>query len=129
MKRRRHIRVPLVLMMALALLAATGCKKEKEHLNVPDSSVQGLWVKSGTQEYWRYNSDHTGVTWDESDDISESESNLRYTWEIRGGDELMMVSSGEMGNQFVPKTYTITEINSTTMKWESYGMEYTLKKR
>jgi hypothetical protein len=69
------------------------------------------------------------VTWDESEDISESESNLRFTWEIANDDELRMVSSGEMGNQFVPKNYTVTEISSTTMKWEdAFGLTYTLNK-
>lgn len=127
MKNKRYIIWALVGALTLGCLA--GCKKRVVHINVSEGQVVGVWVKNNTREYWRYDSDNTGVTWDESEDISESESNLRFTWEIANDDELRMVSSGEMGNQFVPKNYTVTEISSTTMKWEdAFGLTYTLNK-
>lgn len=127
MKNKRYIIWALVGILTLGCLA--GCKKRVVHINVSEGQVVGVWVKNNTREYWRYDSDNTGVTWDESEDISESESNLRFTWEIANDDELRMVSSGEMGNQFVPKNYTVTEISSTTMKWEdAFGLTYTLNK-
>ncbi len=127
MKNKRYIIWALVGLLTLGGLA--GCKKRVVHINVSEGQVVGVWVKNNTREYWRFDSDNTGVTWDESEDISESESNLRFTWEIANEDELRMVSSGEMGNQFVPKNYTVTEISSTTMKWEDlYGLTSTLNK-
>ena len=127
MKNKRYIIWALV--VALTFGTLTGCKKRVVHINVSESQVVGLWVKSGTEEYWRYNSDNTGVTWDEGEDISESESNMRFTWSIENEDELRMVSSGEMGNQFVPKSYTVIEVSPTTMKWEDmFGLTYTLNK-
>ena len=88
----------------------------------------GCWQVTGTQEYWRYRSDYSGVTWDESEDISEEESNLTYTWTING-DELTHVFSGEMGNQAVPKVYTVTSISANAMEWKDiYGMTKTFNK-
>ena len=127
MKNKRYIIWALVGALTLGCLA--GCKKRVVHINVSEGQVVGVWMKKNTREYWRFDSDNTGVTWDESEDISESESNLRFTWEIANEDELRMVSSGEMGNQFVPKNYTVTEVSSTTMKWEDlFGLTYTLNK-
>lgn len=127
MKNKRYIIWALVGILTLGCLA--GCKKRVVHINVSEGQVVGVWMKKNTREYWRFDSDNTGVTWDESEDISESESNLRFTWEIANEDELRMVSSGEMGNQFVPKNYTVTEVSSTTMKWEDlFGLTYTLNK-
>ncbi|MBQ9417801.1 MAG: lipocalin family protein [Bacteroidales bacterium] len=122
--------VRLAAVAAAMLLLVVGCRKDEEEstLTVTDSEVAGLWVKSGSQEYWRYRTDHSGVTWDEADDISEQESNLTYTWSISGA-VLTHVFSGAQGNQAVPKVYTITAISGSSMQWkDDYGMAYTLKK-
>jgi len=114
---------------AIALLAMlfAACNKDT-HIHVDESQLVGRWVKSGTQEYWRYNTDRTGVTWDESEDITEEESNLTYTWSI-DEDVLTHIFRGAMDNQAVPKVYTIKEITSTTMRREDdYGLSYTLIK-
>lgn len=113
----------------LLLLSLAGCRKHDDPIVVQESEVYGLWQKAGTQEFWRYNSDHTGVTWDLADDISEEESNLAYTWSLEQSNKLRMVASGAQGNQFVPKSYSITEISSSSMKWDDgYGLSYTLNK-
>lgn len=109
-------------------LLFTACQEEEVHLNVTPDQVVGCWVKNGTQEYWRYLEDGTGVTWDESENYTEEESNLRFLWSV-SGDVLDHVASGEMGNQFVPKTYTIKGISPSAMSWmDDYGQAYTLIK-
>ena len=70
----------------------------------------------------------TGVTWDESEDITEEESNLKFEWTL-SRDELTCVFRGAQGNQAVPKLYVIRSISSTQMTWEDYyGIEYTFRK-
>lgn len=124
MKKNRFI----MTFVMLAALLASGCHEEETHINVDPAQLEGKWVKNGTQEYWRYVADNTGVTWDESEDVSEEESNLRFEWTING-DVLTHVFRGEQGNQAVPKVYTVTEIDASVMKWkDDYGMSYQLNK-
>ena len=118
--------VALFVVLFFSLLA-TSCIDE--HTTVESYQLHGLWQKFSTQEYWRYRADGTGVTWDESEDVSEEESNLTFEWSING-DELTHIFRGSLGNQAVPKVYTITSISSTQMKWEDdYGQTYTLIKK
>lgn len=114
--------------MALAALLASSCHEEEVRINVNPDQLYGLWVKNGTQEYWRYLSDSTGVTWDVADDITEEESNLRFEWSVEG-DVLTHIFRGEQGNQAVPKVYTIKGISASSMSWrDDYGINYTLIK-
>lgn len=118
--------VALFVVLFFSLLA-TSCIDE--HTTVEPYQLHGLWQKFSTQEYWRYRADGTGVTWDESEDVSEEESNLTFEWSING-DELTHIFRGSLGNQAVPKVYTITSISSTQMKWEDdYGQTYILIKK
>lgn len=129
----------LTVSAAMALLLVSCFKhREDERLVVSPEQVTGLWVKdSNPYEYWRFRSDLTGITWDETPDpetgepeMTEDLSNLGYTWKIENGDVLMFSFPGAMENQDVPKYYYIKEISATTMKWEDeYGLTYTLIKR
>lgn len=103
-------------MLVLGALAVTSCGEKDNHITVSDDQVIGLWLRSGSQEYWRYNADHTGASWDASEDISDVETNMSLTWSL-DGDQLMHVFTGAMNNQAVPKTYTISSISSSTMVW------------
>ena len=117
-------------MAALAVLLLAGCKKDKPALNVSPSQVEGLWQKSGTNEYWHYLSDGTGNTWDSSDGIHEGDSgSFHYTWYIVDGD--LLTHSMEMisnPNVRIPARYTILSINSSSMTWDEGTDEYTLVK-
>ena len=66
--------------LSAGCLAMSGCIKDI--LNFFADDITGRWVVEGTQEYWRFRSDGTGVTWDESEDISENESNLKFEWTL-----------------------------------------------
>lgn len=111
----------------LTFILFAACGKDN-HLHVSDSQLTGLWIMSGSQEYWRYRADHTGVYWDASQDITEEESNLTFSWSL-DEDVLTHVSTGAIGNQAVPKVYTIKDINSNYMRWEDdYGLSYTFEK-
>lgn len=98
----------------------SGCGKDSV-LDVNPNDLTGKWVVENSQEYWRFRSGGTGVTWDESEDISEEESNLKFEWTL-DRDELTCVFRGANENQAVPKVYRIREISSSSMRWEDiYG--------
>ena len=125
MMKKRYI--PLLLAM-MATLLATACGEKEIPLVVSEDQLYGCWVKNGTQEFWRYLDDGTGVTWDEADDITEQESNLRFEWTV-SGDCLTHIFRGEQGNQAVPKLYTIKGISASSMSWvDDYGQSYTFIK-
>lgn len=113
----KRILLPLAL---CSLFASCSLFEQDNHITVSEDQLYGCWVLEGTQEYWRYRDDGTGVTWDEGEDVGEEESNMTYTWEVRG-DELTHIFRGEMGNQADPKTYVIKAISSSSMEWEDYG--------
>lgn len=116
------------LLMLLAVCALFAACTHDDHITVKPEQLHGCWVKSGTQEFWRYRDDGTGVTWDEADDVAEEESNLTFSWTVRE-DELTHIFRGEMDNQAVPKVYTIKEISAQSMKWEDdYGITCSLTK-
>lgn len=109
-------------------LMVSACHEEEVHIVVTPDQVTGCWVKNSTQEYWRYLDDGTGVTWDEAEDVTEAESNLRFEWSV-SGDVLTHIFRGEEGNQYVPKVYTVKGISPSAMSWEDdYGQQYTLIK-
>ena len=128
----------LMVSAAVALLTVSCIKhRDDDRLVVSSEQVTGLWTKvNNPYEYWRFNSDLTGITWDETPDpetgepeMTEELSNLGYTWNIENGDVLMFSFPGAMENQDVPKYYYITEITTSTMKWEDeVGFTYTLRK-
>lgn len=118
----------VIAMVAVMALLAGACHEEEVHIVVQPDQLYGCWVKNGTQEYWRYLEDGTGVTWDEAEEITEEESNLRFEWSVEG-DVLTHVFRGEQGNQAVPKVYTVKGISASSMSWEDdYGLPYTFIK-
>lgn len=120
--------VSFFICLAAGCLTLGSCEDDF-FLDVNPDDLTGRWVVEGTQEYWRFRSDGSGVTWDESEDISEWESNLKFEWTLEG-DELTCVFRGENENQAVPKVYRIREISSESMKWEDwFGRTTKLEKR
>lgn len=120
----------IIITVALMALMMTACSlfDKEPHITVNESQLYGKWQEGSTQVYWRYAYDGTGVTWDEGEDIMEEESNLTYTWTVRG-DVLTHVFTGAQDNQAVPKVYTITFIDDSRMEWkDDYGMTKTLTK-
>ena len=87
--------------------------------------IIGKWV-SGT-EFYRFDADSTGVTWDTGDDVQEEEGQP-FTWSFdESNSQLTLIHQMEMGG-VVPKTYTITALDSKVMKFrDKYGnvSEYT----
>lgn len=108
-----------LLLFASALLFAA-CKPEVEPVVVDESLIVGKWqAEDNGQEYWRFDADHTGETWDESEDVQEGEGS-HYNW-TTSGDQLRLDIYGTMG-QHVFYDYTVVKQNQFVLSWEDqYG--------
>lgn len=125
--------------LTLAALVLASCVQQpaQEEINYRPEQFTGLWYKvNNPYEYWRFNSDMTGVTWDETPDpetgepeITEEESNLKYTWSINRN-VLMFAWTGDMGNQNVPRYYYIKSVSPQVIDaQDDYGLSFTLMKK
>lgn len=74
--------------------------------NVDDNTLIGKWNTQSTSEFWKFYADHTGKTWDESEDIYENETNLVFTWQIADSHRIEMIFHG-YGNMAIPKKYDV----------------------
>ena len=113
-------RLKILVFVAAATLLLSACGK-KEHFDI--GLIVGKWV-AGT-EYWRYYGDGNGATWDVGDDVNEDEAQP-FTWEFDDEENLLtQIHQMEMGGN-IPKTYTVTKLNATTLEYhDDYGKYYT----
>ncbi len=104
----------MVLLVAASSLLAVSCGSKKEP--VFDSElIVGKWV-SGT-EFYRYDDDGRGVTWDTSDDVQEEEAQP-FTWSYNpNSNHLTLIHEMEMGG-VVPKTYIIMQLNDNILQYK-----------
>jgi hypothetical protein len=140
--------VSYILTAAAGCLMLVACGTDDADIERDETLLYGKWLltsenggvpmnpgKEGVEklEYWRYNSDGTGTTWDESDDISEEEG-FSFTWSLNLS-ELMQIYVTEMvprpdgTRAAVPKVYTITELDETTLSYEDSFDSYTFTKQ
>lgn len=77
-------------------------------------------------EYYRYDEDGGGATWDTADDVTEAEAQL-FTWSATGS-KLTQVHVIEMGGT-VTKIYTLTSLTATTLVYkDDFGKTFTFTK-
>lgn len=124
---RKHF-LPLLLLFFVGSWLLTGCKPEVISITVDEAKLVGIWyTMDNTQEYWRFDSEHKGETWDESEDVQEGEG-TKFNWEVKDN-QLRMDFYGEMG-QHVYYDYTITVQNDSTFTWRDlYGQTRTFMKK
>ena len=109
------------LLLILPLLAALMVSCLPEGQDYTPDQLYGTWVK-GT-EYYRFDSDMTGATWDTGDDVNESEAQP-FEWMV-DGDQLTVIHIMEMGGR-IPKAYTITLLTTNTLTFkDNYGQTFT----
>lgn len=109
-------------MITTLLLIAVSCEKEKKSFD--PTLFHGKWV-NGT-EYWRYDTDSTGVTWNTGEDVHENEAQP-FKWEYNDFDNsLTHIHWMEMTNDWtVPRVYTVTDLNDSILQYEDkFGKSY-----
>jgi len=76
--------------------------------------------------HYKYNSDHSGGTWDTADNVTEAEAQP-FTWTLDKA-ELTQIHIMAIGGN-VPKYYTVTELTSTTLKYhDTFLKSYSFSK-
>ena len=117
-----------LLLLAFVPLLFVGCTPEMEPLEVNDSLLVGKWVKeTNMHEYWRYDADSTGETWDESEDVQEGEG-TKFNWTTKD-DQLRLDMYGEMG-QHVYYDYTVVTQTESRLEWKDlYGNKQSFVKK
>ena len=100
-------------------LALSSCMLETP-IDFDRELMVGTWEQDGLFEV--YNDNGTGKTWNENEDVSESEAQP-FTWTLKSA-SLMQIQIMEQGGK-IPKIYTVTELTETTLKYEDdFGKEY-----
>lgn len=123
MKKIRFFLLPLL----FAGFFLSSCELLEEEV-FDETLLYGTWV-SGT-EYYKYNADGTGGTWDTSDDVTEAEAQ-GFTWTLEGSD-LTHIHDQEIDDvtlKSVPKYYTVTKLTSTSLEYEDdFGVQHSYTK-
>ena len=130
-----------LLLYSFSPLLLTGCGMfGGPDKNYTASDISGTWVEAeNPQCYWVYtltkddSSDYYwGKTWDEADDVHESDlefhGNGWFKWSITDNN-LVQLHMMTISEATVPKTYTVTSCNSTTLVLkDTYGKSTTYNK-
>ncbi|MDR1459744.1 MAG: hypothetical protein LBI60_05990, partial [Bacteroidales bacterium] len=61
----------------------------------------------------------TGYFWDEGEDVSENEAQT-FTWTLEKS-ELTQIHDMEISGAKVPKTYTVTELTASSLKYSGHS--------
>ena len=130
-------------LMCLALVTFTlsSCNLFKKDKDFNESDLIGKWsaktTKTENPDGYYYvvfyaDKDETGdyklgKEWDEGDDVTEDEAQ-KFKWRIEK-DELQQLHWVEINETWgVPKYYTITVLNSTTLSYNNGNRKYTFTK-
>jgi hypothetical protein len=75
----------------------------------------GKWqsVNDSKTEFYRYDINGRGATWDTADDVTEAEGQV-FTWKLVNAD-LTHIHIMEIGGSGVPKNYTVTVLSATSL--------------
>ena len=117
-----------LLLLAFVPMLLVSCTEEVKPVEVDDSLLIGKWQKeTNMQEYWRYDADSTGETWDESEDVQEGEG-IKFNWSTEE-DQLRLDFYGEMG-QHVYYDYTVVTQTESRLEWKDiYGNKQVFLKK
>ena len=117
-----------LLLLAFMPMLLVSCTEEVKPVEVNDSLLIGKWQKeTNMQEYWRYDADSTGETWDESEDVQEGEG-IKFNWSTEE-DQLRLDFYGEMG-QHVYYDYTVGTQTEPRLEWKDiYGNKQVFLKK
>lgn len=109
-------------MIVVITFMAVSCEPIEESFD--DSLLIGKW-QSRTL-FYKYLVGGSGSTWDTADDVSEAEAQI-FSWTLVKS-ELTHIHVLQIGGS-VPKVYTVTELTSTTLKYEDdFGVKFSFTK-
>lgn len=97
--------------------------------NENDNYIIGKWGKIGqyynsfTLQYFNFYNNHTGVAWDEANDVTMSEGE-HFTWQFDSNtSKLLVIFTNEITGMVVPREYDVITSASDRMFWiDTYGL-------
>lgn len=115
--------------MALAAVLVTASCSPETAESFDETLLYGKW-QSGTL-FYRYEANHTGVTWDEGDDVTEEEGKT-FTWTLVQ-DEFTHIYVTEVradGTRAdIPKVYRVTTLTASKLVYEDdFGKVFSFSK-
>lgn len=125
MKQKRFLRYLVLPILAVCLFAS--CDDELE-VTIDDTMLIGYWqAVDNPSEYWRFDAQLSGETWDLSEDVQEGEG-TRFNWNT-SLTQLHIDLYGEMGQHvFYDYTFTAQTRNEFTWK-DTYGNKRTFVRK
>lgn len=108
-------------------LVLTSC--EPIEVILDEGLLIGKWQsqQGDKTEFYRYDADYTGVTWDTADDVTEAEAQA-FEWTLVK-DDLSHYHIMSIGGNKVPKFYKVTELTATSLKYkDDFDKEFVFKK-
>ncbi|MCL2073784.1 MAG: hypothetical protein FWH18_07680 [Marinilabiliaceae bacterium] len=121
----------LLLLSTIIVLLLFSCKKDSQGCKAKfdEKLLIGQWLLNDARkygEYWLYNSNNRGKSWDENDDVNENEAQS-FEWSLCGA-KLELLHGMESSQGRIPKQYTITELTSKTLKYRDDYRSYSYTK-
>ena len=101
----------------LLLVFFFSCRNE----NLDEYLLIGKWRTQSGQLYYKYNSNYSGVYWDESDDVREEEGK-KFKWYLEKT-KLTHIVYMELDGTEVPDIFTITELTRSRLRFNN-GYDY-----
>jgi hypothetical protein len=111
---KKLLKLSLLVILTGLTLFINSCKKSETEVTFDENLLIGKWVTAKTV-FYKYSTDHNGLTWDTSDDVTEAEAQ-KFTWNLNKA-VLTQTHIMEVGGN-VPKVYTITTLNSTNLVYK-----------
>ena len=109
----------LIACLSIALMF-TSCEKEE---SCDESLLIGEWkgieriLDEDHEMHYKYMGNHTGLMWDKSADMTE-EDGQAFNWTLDKSDLTQIHLFELSGGTNVTKVYTVTELTSTSLKYE-----------
>ncbi len=116
----------------LSTLALSSCSEDEDtETSYNQALLIGKWLGYGVHdtetEYYRYDADGGGETWDTADDVNEGEG-TDFTWTLNSSllTQIYILKTDSSG---VPELYTVTQLTSSSLVYEDdLGTSYSFKK-
>ncbi|MCB8964677.1 MAG: hypothetical protein H6536_06540 [Bacteroidales bacterium] len=117
----KRIFIYMIACLSIALMF-TSCEKDEESFD--ETLLYGEWIsmeydseeQKNHEVHYEYLSSKTGKTWDITEDV-QYENASTFEWTLVKSD-LTHIHIMEGGGQGIPKSYTVTELTATTLKYE-----------
>ena len=101
-----------LIVLVITAMAMVSCLPDDDDV-FDETLLYGRW-KSGTA-YYRFDEGGTGKTWDTSDGVDETDEGGDLTWTLVRSDLTIIRITTTTGSG-VPHTYTVIQLNTTTLK-------------